>query len=169
MRLDYFIDGKVSMNIYFKDINRGNWEEAIQLRVNKLQELYVPSVPVSLAKIYIKPDGDGVEYIPFSIYYETQLVGFIMFAFEADTTDMYWINGFLIDEKYQGKGYGKEALIKMINWIKTEYPLSEEIRLTVHKENEFARLLYRKVGFEDSGEVYGNENVMVLAIKSEEI
>jgi len=41
-----------------------------------VQELYGPSVPVSLAKIYIKPDGDGVEYIPFSIYYETQLVGF---------------------------------------------------------------------------------------------
>ncbi len=47
----------------------------------------------------MKPDGDNVEYIPFAIYVSNLMVGFIMHAVVRETSNMYWINGFIIDQK----------------------------------------------------------------------
>ncbi|MEH7814908.1 GNAT family N-acetyltransferase, partial [Bacillus toyonensis] len=55
------------MNVQLKVVTRENWEEALQLQVKEDQRKFVPAVAVSLAKVYIKPDGDNVEYIPFAI------------------------------------------------------------------------------------------------------
>lgn len=96
--------------IELKPVNRGNWEEAVRLKVKKEQEHLVPAVAVSLAKVYIKPDGNGVVYLPFAIYAEGIMAGFIIHAYEEHSDNMYWINGFLIDEQHQGKGYGKKAV-----------------------------------------------------------
>lgn len=153
------------MNIQLKPITRDNWEEAINLKVKESQRHFVPSAAVSLAKVYIKPDGDQVEYIPFSIYDQDRMVGFIMHAYEAGTANMYWINGFIIDEKFQRNGYGRAALNEMINWIKNKFPICKEIRLTVHKDNHHARDLYKSFGFLPTGEVWGEEEVFHFAVK----
>ncbi|UZJ77961.1 GNAT family N-acetyltransferase [Fictibacillus sp. KU28468] len=145
--------------IELKPVDRGNWEEALQLKVKKEQEHFVPSVAVSLAKVYIKPDGDDVEYLPFAIYAEGMMVGFIMHAFEEQNDNMYWINGFLIDEKHQGKGYGKRAMIEMISWIEERFPHSRETRLTVHQENQRAAVLYKRLDYLPTGDVYDGEIV----------
>ncbi len=145
-------------------VTRDNWEEALQLQVAAEQQGYVPSVAVSLAKVYIKPDGEHVEYIPFAIYDSTHMVGFIMHAYEEKTTDDYWINGFLIDQKYQGKGYGKKALQEMVHWIKKRHPRCEAIRLTVYPENERAKKLYMDVGFQKMDWRLGEEDVYQLPV-----
>ena len=106
------------MNIQLKVVTRENWEEALKLQVKENQLKFVPSVAVSLAKVYIKPDGDNVEYIPFAIYHGDLMVGFVMHAVVRETSDMYWINGFIIDRSQQGNGYGKAALQESINIIK---------------------------------------------------
>lgn len=106
------------MNVQLKVVTRENWEEALKLQVKENQLKFVPSVAVSLAKVYIKPDGDNVEYMPFVIYDGDHMVGFIMHAVVRETTDMYWINGFIIDQMQQGKGYGKAALQESIYLIK---------------------------------------------------
>ncbi|SDM46675.1 diamine N-acetyltransferase [Fictibacillus solisalsi] len=142
-----------------RNVDRENWEEAIRLKVKKGQEKLVPSVAVSLAKVYIKPDGDDVEYLPFSIYVNGRMVGFIMHAYVQKTDNMYWINGFLIDEQHQGKGYGKKALNEMISWIERKFPHSKETRLTVNKENHHAKALYEKLGYVPTGEEYDGEIV----------
>lgn len=59
---------------------RENWEDALKLQVKDNQTKFVPSVAVSLAKVYIKPDGDAVEYQPFAIYNGDLMVGFVMHA-----------------------------------------------------------------------------------------
>ncbi|MFT4415867.1 GNAT family N-acetyltransferase [Fredinandcohnia humi] len=152
------------MNILLKKVTRENWEEALNLKVEKQQEKFAPPVAVSLAKVYIKPDGDSVEYIPFAIYDDEVMVGFVMHAFEEGTKDMYWINGFIIDKKYQGKGYGGAALSEMIGWIKSTFPICTEIRLTVYKDNYNARRLYEKFGFQPTGEIWGEEDVLYLPV-----
>lgn len=91
---------------------RENWEDALKLQVKDNQTKFVPSVAVSLAKVYIKPDGDAVEYQPFAIYNGDLMVGFVMHAVVKETTDMYWINGFIIDQKQQGNGYGKSGITR---------------------------------------------------------
>lgn len=125
----------------------------------------MPSVAISLAKVYIKPDGENIDYIPFAIYDKERMVGFIMHAYEENTNDMYWINGFIIDETNQKKGYGRAALTKMINWIRNKHSQCKEIRLTVHKENHVARHLYLKFGFRPTGNAFGDEEVMFLTVE----
>ncbi|EEM05325.1 MULTISPECIES: GNAT family N-acetyltransferase [Bacillus] len=152
------------MNIQLKIITRDNWEEALKLQVSKKQTTFVPPVAVSLAKVYIKPDGENVEYIPLAIYDDDSMIGFIMHAFEPNTSDMYWINGFMIDEHHQRKGYGKTALAEMIKWITNEFTECKEIRLTVHKENIIAKRLYEGYGFKKLDYVYDEEQVYRLYV-----
>ncbi|QRG70439.1 GNAT family N-acetyltransferase [Brevibacillus choshinensis] len=152
------------MNIQLKPVTRDNWLEALELQVMEEQKSFVPTVAVSLAKVHIKPDGDGVEYLPFAIYHEESMVGFIMHAFEEETRDMYWINGFLIDASHQGRGYGKAALLQMIDYITQRFSQCQEVRLTVCPHNESALKLYRRTGFAETGDVYGGELVMRLPV-----
>ena len=152
------------MNVQLKIVTRENWEDALKLQVKKDQRKFVPSVAVSLAKVYIKPDGDNVEYIPFAIYDGELMVGFVMHAVIKETTDMYWINGFIIDQKQQGNGYGKAALQKSIDLIKNTYKACKEIRLTVHKDNISARKLYECYGFQSLGHDYDGEQVYRLFV-----
>ncbi|MED1090995.1 GNAT family N-acetyltransferase [Bacillus paramycoides] len=152
------------MNVQLKVVTRENWEEALNLQVKENQTKFVPAVAVSLAKVYIKPDGENVEYIPFAIYDRDLIVGFIMHAFVWETTDMYWINGFIIDKKQQGNGYGKAALKEIINLIKNRFKECKEIRLTVHKDNISAKKLYERYGFQPLGKIYDGEQVYRLFV-----
>ena len=47
------------MNVQLKVVTRDNWEDALKLQVKEDQRKFVPAVAVSLAKVYIKPDGDN--------------------------------------------------------------------------------------------------------------
>ena len=147
------------MNVQLKVVTRENWEEALKLQVKGNQLKFVPSVAVSLAKVYIKPDGDNVEYIPFAIYDGDLMVGFVMHAVVIETSDMYWINGFIIDQSQQGNGYGKAALQESIYLIKNTFKACKEIRLTVHKDNICAKKLYENYGFQPLGHDYDGEEV----------
>ncbi|WP_223066298.1 GNAT family N-acetyltransferase [Paenibacillus caui] len=152
------------MSIRLVPVTRDNWLEALKLQIKEEQKDFVPGVAVSLAMVYIKPDGDQVNYLPFAIYDGNRMVGFIMHAYEEHTSDMYWINGFLIDAKDQGKGYGTTALLQMIQYIKNRFSGCKEIRLTVHKNNDNAKKLYSSLGFLDTGEIWGEEQVFKLPV-----
>ncbi|HHQ2456523.1 GNAT family N-acetyltransferase [Bacillus cereus group sp. MYBK245-2] len=152
------------MNVQLKVVTRENWEEALKLQVKENQLEFVPSVAVSLAKVYIKPDGDNVEYIPLAIYDGDLIVGFIMHAVVRETSDMYWINGFIIDQSQQGNGYGKAALQESIYLIKNTFKACKEIRLTVHKDNISAKKLYERYGFQSLGHDYDGEQVYRLFV-----
>ncbi|MFC4408833.1 GNAT family N-acetyltransferase [Chungangia koreensis] len=145
-------------------VTRENWKEALNLTVADEQKGFVPTVAVSLSKVYIKPDGDNVEYIPFAIYDQHQMVGFVMHAYEEKTTDSYWINGFFIDHEFQGKGFGKAALSEMIQWITERHPRCEVIRLTVDPDNEWAKKLYVSSGFQPTDLKFGEEVVYQLPV-----
>jgi len=154
------------MTVTLRPVTRENWLEALALQVKQEQSNFVPTAAVSLAKVHIKPDGDEVEYVPFAIYHEETMVGFIMHAFEENTSNMYWINGFFIDSRYQGKGYGKAALQLMIEYIRSRFAQCEEIRLTVYPNNVNAYHLYRSVGFVETGERMGEELILRMPIAS---
>lgn len=87
-----------------------------------------------------------------------------MHAYDENTTNMYWINGFIIDRLEQGKGYGKAAFIEMIKWIKEKFSQCDEIRLTVHKDNKLARKLYNGMGFDSTESYFGDEEVLRLLV-----
>ncbi|WP_044639949.1 GNAT family N-acetyltransferase [Risungbinella massiliensis] len=145
------------VDITLQPVTRDNWEKVLVLKMKEEQKGFVTPVAVSLAKVSIKPDGDNVTYLPFAIYHHDQIVGFVMHAYEEDSHNMYWIDGFFIDEKYQGRGYGKAAFSKIVNYIQTCFKQCKEIRLVVKPDNLIAKQLYRSFGFVDSEEFYGKE------------
>ncbi|MFJ7954446.1 GNAT family N-acetyltransferase [Lysinibacillus sp. NPDC096418] len=69
----------------------------------------------------------------------------------------------------QGKGYAKQGMALLVEFIKTEFPNCDEIVLVVDKDNIPAQKLYLKVGFEDTNERLigriGEEIIMRQLIK----
>ena len=80
----------------------------------------------------------------------------------------YCIWRFMIDQRYQGKGLGKKALNKLIDYIRTK-PLgeSEKIYLSYVPGNDWAEKLYKEAGFVSNGEKDGEEIVLVLDLGGE--
>lgn len=60
-----------------------------------------------------------------------------------------FIYDFLIDEKFRGKGFGKESLTLLETYAKQLGMMA--IKLHVFEHNTYARLLYEKMGFASTG------------------
>lgn len=80
----------------------------------------------------------------------------------------YDLRRLMIDIKYQGRGYGKEALNLALEFIHT-FPCgkAEYCWLSYEPENKVARDLYRSFGFVETGEKDGEELIAVLKLVSD--
>ena len=56
-----------------------------------------------------------------------------------------------INHKEQGKGFAKQAMLLLEEFVMNEFPNSDEIVLAVNHKNTSAQQLYLKVGFQDTG------------------
>lgn len=57
-----------------------------------------------------------------------------------------WLDRFMIDKHYQGKGYGKQAMRLIMKKLLEDYH-TNEIHLSVHDDNFSAISLYEKLEF----------------------
>jgi len=57
-----------------------------------------------------------------------------------------------INHAEQGKGYAKQGMILLVEFVLSEFPHCNELVLVVDKDNIPAQKLYLKVGFEDTNE-----------------
>ena len=73
-----------------------------------------------------------------------------------------WLDRFLIDEKHQGYGYGKQALHLLVATLFDTYRC-DEIFLSIYETNQLASHLYDEFGFAYNGELdLHKEKIMVL-------
>lgn len=127
--------------IRLERINVNNYKQCLRLSVAKHQKGFVCSNVESLAKAYVCYD-----YIyPFVIFDDDVMIGFVMLRYHEENQS-YFLWEFMIDERYQGKGYGKESLLKVIAWVKEEN-LVMSLVTTYKIGNEVAKCLYEGVGF----------------------
>lgn len=139
--------------VTLKEITADNFRECAQLDVEENQQGFVTSNAVSLAQSKYQP-----ECVPFAVYSEGGMVGFVMYCVDADDGE-YWIYRMMIDKRHQGKGYGKEALRLLVQRISKDAS-HHCIMLGVHRESERAVALYTGFGFKFTGQVYGAEHIM---------
>ena len=148
------------------DVSHDNWRATLGLTVHPEQQRfiadYVPIAAIALAKAYIRPGG--LVWVPFAIYADQQLVGFIELACEPDSCQRYWLYHFFIDQAYQGKGYGKAALDVFVQTVQARYPRCQQVNLTVHPENTCAQHVYMSVGFRPTGAEQDGEPVYTLQL-----
>ncbi|MDU1910342.1 GNAT family N-acetyltransferase [Fusobacterium sp.] len=145
--------------ICLKEINEENYNDCIALDVNEKQRAFVASNIYSIAQAYIYRDTVKL----FCIYVGDTLIGFTMFNLEKEK-DEYWICRFMIDKNYQRMGYGKKAIIKIVEFLKKER--TENIKISFEPENILAMKLYSACGFKETGEVdEDGEIIMEIKIK----
>ena len=128
-------------NVHFKNIDNSNGYKVRNIKLKPGQEKFIETVDECL-----KEADTYREWHPIAIYNDTEIIGFAMygsFGLNKDT----WIDRIMIDEKYQGKGYGEIAMMKLINIVSKEFEVNV-IYLSISDENKTAYSLYKSIGFE---------------------
>ena len=73
---------------------------------------------------------------------------------------------FMIDIKHQGKGYGRQAFEKVLEYLKTQpQGAADAISISYLPENDVARKIYVGFGFVETGDIVDGEVVARLALE----
>ncbi len=136
-------------------ITKDNWVKAISLRVREDQVKFVASNAVSLAQLNFLENFHAK-----GIYLGDEMIGFTLYGIDEDDHE-YWIYRMMIDQKHQGKGYGKQAIKLLIDDIKNiKENHHQTITLSYEPSNEHAKRIYEKMGFQEiDGLIIGGEQV----------
>ena len=144
--------------IILKDITKENLESIIDLDVSVRQRNQVAPNSVSIAQGHYSNSAWFK-----GIFNNNVPIGFVMLdLFTKEKKCFLW--RFMIDEKYQGKGYGKIALTQVIDYVKS-LKVFDEIKASYVPAESGAEGFYKSFGFmeaegiikefdlEDSGEI----------------
>ena len=154
-------------------INRKNVGEILKLEVFDNQKRFVAPNNISIIEAYLAITENN-DVFTFGIYNDDAPVGFLMIGFDVNSDDAdvpkiakenYNIWRFMIDKKFQGKGFGKKAMNLALEFVNT-FPCgtAEYCWISYESDNDVARQLYQAVGFVETDEKDGEEIVAILKL-----
>ncbi|NDO45930.1 GNAT family N-acetyltransferase [Clostridium sp. MD294] len=149
------------MNIHFEAITPKNRQSVENLCLFPEQVNFIESTIDCL-----KEADEVPQWKPVAIYDECNLIGFAMYGYfdELSNCGELWLDRFLIDKKYQKKGYGKIAISALIQKITKEYHC-KKIHLSVYDINKTAIHIYKEIGFYFNGKFdTKGEKIMVYDV-----
>ena len=140
------MDSNVHKQLHFKSVNAENRREVEGLTVFSEQAGFIESVSECLR------EADELElWRPVGIYDSDTLIGFAMYGyFPEPAPGQLWLDRLLIDKRYQGKRYGRQAVFALLGRLQTEYKC-DKVYLSVYKDNSHAIHLYQQIGFRFNG------------------
>lgn len=142
--------------VEFREIKEDNFAEVIKLKVEKSQERFLAPILYSLAQAWLYYENHDI--FPYAVYADDVPVGFVLFEIDDEEHEaIIW--RIMIDEHFQGKGYGREALRLAVSWIKDLVRFDRAI-LTCCPDNHRARRLYDSFGFKPTGRMFFGEDEM---------
>ena|SRR5688572_578428 len=149
-----------------RPVTKDNWKELIRLKVREDQTHFVASNLYSIAEAQFGDDYEGHwDLHPFGIYDENLPVGFLMYAFNFEhPKQQAFIIRLMVDEKQQGKGYGRFGIEKMLEIFRTDERV-KVVGISYEPENEAARKLYASLGFEETGKMVEGEVEAILRLR----
>ncbi len=148
--------------ITLRAIDADNWLACVRLSVAPTQTDFVASNVFSLAQAAYQRQP---RLIPLGVYDGDTLVGFVMYADPAappDDQGRTWIMRVMVGQDYQGKGYGRAAMVALLARMNVATPPPRLIALDFHEANHVAEHLYASLGFKRTGEQEGHEVIAVL-------
>ena len=147
--------------VELRAITEDNFLDAFHLSLAPGQESCVSHPIRSLAQAYVYRD----QCQPFGIYAEGKMIGYVMVIYDYDVPE-YDIWHMMIDKAEQRRGYGSEALDRVIEYIMTKpFGDSSRVALTCSKDNAAARKLYESKGFSATGVEYEDEIELVMTVE----
>jgi len=155
--------------IELQKITDNNFEECIKLEPDEEQKNFVASNIKSLAEAYVALSNNECIPMPYAIYKNEIMVGFVMLSYNEDDNNgdenMYWVCRLMIDKQYQRKGYGKESMLRALELLRTlNHGKSSIVYLSYEPENIVAKKLYASIGFIETGDIEGGELVAKLTL-----
>lgn len=143
------------MSIHLQEVNRNNWREIAALEVAENQKDFIESVPFCLAESFIERLTTS-----FGLYDNDKPIGYAMVGFYFEEKRSIWFDRFMIDNRWQGKGYANQFISLMEVYIIENYDV-KIIRLSFVPGNILAEQLYEKHGFVRTGE-YDPEGEIIM-------
>ena len=142
--------------IRLEEVDKKSFWDVTKLKVGEKQIDFIESNAQSIA------ESKYYEYWkPMCIYNDDIMIGFTMYGQIEKEDNRVWLDRFMIDEKYQGRGFGKKALKYILKILEEEY-CCDKVYISIFEDNKDALCMYEKEGFEFNGELdYGGEKVMV--------
>ena len=155
--------------VELKKLTSENLDDILALQVAENQKGFISPNSRSIMDAHLAITNNEIA-ITFGIYSNNKVIGFIILTYGAHEDKVmpsvayrnYYIWHFMIDEKYQGQGLGREALNCLIDYMRTapcgegkfcwaSYPLG----------NKSAKAFFEKCGFAENGETVFGEIVTV--------
>jgi diamine N-acetyltransferase len=157
--------------ITLRSITLDNRRDIFKLGVSEDQRRFVASNLSSVASCYVLAVNGGHPF-PFAIYADEQPVGFVLIAYGITGYELptiaannYCIMRLMVDQHYQNRGYGREAMTRILDFIRT-FPAGPAhlCWISYKNDNAPAKRLYESFGFRDNGEIVEGELVTALRL-----
>lgn len=151
----------VDHQVTLRDITEYNLIEVMKLDVLPAQKKCVAPNSVSIAQAHYSKTAWFK-----GIYLKEQPIGFVMLDLNEEKPE-YFLWRFMIDQNFQGKGYGKEAMEMIVDYVQT-LPKAQELLTSCVPGTDGPEAFYKKLGFLPTGDMEDDEMVLRLVFSSEE-
>ena len=131
------------------DVTEDNWMDVASLSVKDHQKKYLAPAIGIIARGYVYRNCNARV---FAMEMDGVIVGVALVREFTDEPLGYDLQQFMIDKRYQGKGYGSAALGLILDELRKESRF-DHVEVCVKKDDTEAIHLYEKHGFVDSGYV----------------
>ena len=133
--------------IRLTDITEDNWMEVASLSVKDSQKDFLAPAVGILARGYVYRNCNGRVY---AIENNGVIIGMALVREFTEEPLGYDLQQFMIDQRYQGMGYGSQALKLILDELRREGHY-DHVEVCVRNDDAAAIKLYEKHGFADSG------------------
>jgi len=137
----------MNTNIKLVEVTEENWLEIAALSVREEQKGFLAPPIGILARGYVYRECNGRVW---GIANGEQMVGVALVRDQNVEPCCYDLQQFMIDQRFQGQGYGAEALRQILSILEAERRF-DCVEVCVKNTDTPALRLYEKIGFVDTG------------------
>jgi diamine N-acetyltransferase len=136
--------------VSLREITAETVNAVLDLKVAPAQETFVAANAVSIAQAHFTPEAW------FRAVYANEIpVGFLL-LYDDPKEPTYFLWRFMIDARYQGLGFGQQAIKQLVEYVKTR-PSATELGVSCVPGEGSPCPFYEKLGFQATGKVNHGE------------
>ena len=139
----------MNTNMKLVEVTEENWLEIATLSVREEQKGFLAPPIGILARGYVYRECNGRVC---GIANGEQMVGVALVRDQNEEPCCYDLQQFMIDQRFQGQGYGAEALRQILSLLEEERRF-DCVEVCVKNTDTPALRLYEKIGFVDTGSI----------------
>ncbi len=129
------------------DVTEQNWLDVVSLSVHEKQKNFLDKPIGIVARGYIYRSCNARVY---GISNDEHIIGVALVKDMDEEPSCYDLQQFMIDQRFQNKGYGTEALQLILSVLSKERKYGQ-VEVCVNKSDAAALYMYKKIGFVDNG------------------